>query len=122
MKMTLIGCVAMAAIASAPAMAADNGAQRTTAGYEAIVAGDMAAAEMEIASLSESLARDPAHLINAGFVHWQAGRLTEARQAFLAARDHRRHYLIETADGSVADTRAVASRALARLQNSLALR
>jgi Flp pilus assembly protein TadD len=129
---------ALALAGTAGAAAAQNGAQGAVAaataaregevgyargalGYDALVAGDIRAAEMQLET-SAVAANDPARLINLGYVHMTSGRLASAQRLFEAARDAPDNFTVELADGSVADTRTVATRALQRVQQAFASR
>jgi Flp pilus assembly protein TadD len=91
-------------------------------GYDALVRGDVEAAEVQLERGSGVAASDPARLINLGYVHMRAGRYVTAQTLFQTVRDSEEHFTVELANGETADTRAVARRALGRLQMTMASR
>lgn len=77
-----------------------------------------------VASLEASLRqdpRDPATLINLGTAYARLGDNARAEQAFRAAMTSRTRYQLELADGTWDDSRAVARRGLALLDQGTAL-
>jgi Tfp pilus assembly protein PilF len=98
------------------------GYARGALGYDALVAGDIRTAEIQLETASNVAANDPARLINLGYVHMRSGRLATAQSLFEAARDSDTSFAVELADGSVADSRDVARRALTRVSQAMASR
>jgi Tfp pilus assembly protein PilF len=118
-------CLIAAAVAT-PAAAngpeREIGYARTALGYEALMRADFSTAETQLEARRGIAANDPARLLNLAHVHWRTGRLASARALFESVRDHRRHFAVELADGSVRDSREVARIALERMGETLALR
>jgi Tfp pilus assembly protein PilF len=86
-----------------------------TLGYDALRAGDLRTAEIQIESAQGIDAADPARLINLGYIHMRTGRIQTAQRLFEAARDSRQPVMLELANGETMSSRDVARRALARL-------
>lgn len=122
---TLAAAALVAGLAS-PALAQDRagevGYPVGSLGYDALVRGDVQAAEVQLERGNGVAATDPARLINLGYVHMRAGRFITAQTLFQTVRDSEEHFTVELANGETADTRAVARRALGRLQMTLASR
>jgi len=81
-------------------------------------------ADKAVVSLEASLQQDPqdpATLINLGTAYAQLGDSTRAAQSFRAAATSGTRYQLELADGSWADSRVTARRALASLGGAPAL-
>ncbi len=115
MNKVMVAAVALGFAAGTPAFASTasgSGASSTTPGYHALVAGDVDRAGQDLAPVAAERTRDPAALLNLGQYYLRTGRLALAREAFESVRDHRRHYLIELANGRVIDTRDAARAAL----------
>ncbi|MEQ1726677.1 MAG: tetratricopeptide repeat protein [Sphingopyxis sp.] len=111
-----------ATAATASGRAGEVGYAAGALGYDALVAGDVRAAEAQIEANRQADANDPARLINLGYIHMQTGRYRSAQALFEAARDSQRHFDVELANGEVADTRTVARRALSRMTHMVASR
>lgn len=117
------GALAMGATATAsPDRSGEVGYARGALGYDALVAGDLRRAEQQIASANSVATDDPARLINLAYIHMQTGRVRSAQALFEAVRDHREHFMVELANGTTADTRDVARRALERMNRAYAAR
>lgn len=119
-------CILAAALA-APAAASDRpereiGYARTALGYEALMRADYTTAESQLEARRSISINDPARLLNLAHVHWRTGRVASARAMYESVRDHRRHFAVEMADGSVRDSREVARMALDRMTETIALR
>jgi len=84
-------------------------------GVSALLQGDNARAEAQLASMTGVKSNDPARLLNLGEVYRRTGRIASAAAAFRAARDYAHPFDVELADGTVMSTRQVAEIALARL-------
>jgi Tfp pilus assembly protein PilF len=98
------------------------GYARTALGYEALIQGDYITAESQIEARRGIAENDPARLLNLAHVHWQTGRIASARAMFESVRNHRRHFAVELANGSVRDSREVATMALERMNQTVAMR
>lgn len=108
MKLVLIALAA--AGAATPALANDP-VEATPVAYEALAAGQNAAA---IQQLTASDSSDAARLINLGTAYARTGKPLEAAAMYRAAAASPR-YDLELADGSTLDSRMAARIALARL-------
>lgn len=119
-KFAALSCgLALAVAAQAePARTGEVGYTRGALGYDALMAGDLPRAERQIADARDVASNDPAQMINLAYIHMQTGRLQSARALFEAVRDQRDHFMVELANGEVADTRVVAQRALVRLNRA----
>lgn len=113
--------LALAALAGAAQLTSTPGAEPTTieqreVAYEAIAAGR---ADDAIRALETQLAQepdDPALLINLGAAYARRGDAERAVRAFEAAIASDTRYELELADGSWADSRQAARRALETVQ------
>lgn len=83
--------------------------------YDELTSGDTAAAIAKIEREAESGADHPARLINLGVAYARAGRADDARAMFKAAVRSEQRYRLETASGDWMDSRDLARRALAML-------
>ena len=106
----------MAGAAHAAPQSGEVGYPQGALGYDALVQGDFRTAEIQLQT-SPSAANDPARLINMGYLYLRTGRVANARQLFEAVRDGRDHFDVELANGTVEDSRIVASRVLARMNS-----
>lgn len=124
---TLVASALILAQAGAP-----SGLPKTTL-PDQIVDGDVAYDALSDGRASEAIARieallaqqpeDPALLINLAAAHLQQGDDEMAAEAYRRAADSSARYELELADGSWADSRKLARRALALLErNQLATR
>ncbi|MEQ1688276.1 MAG: tetratricopeptide repeat protein [Sphingopyxis sp.] len=111
-----------ATAATASERAGEVGYTNGALGYDALVADNLPVAEAQLETARQVDANDPARLINLGYVHMRTGRYRSAQALFEAARDNDRHFIVELADGSTADTRTVARRALSRMTHMVASR
>lgn len=102
--------------------AGEIGYARGSLGYDAIVSGDLRAAETQIETARDIDAADPARLINLGYIHMRTGRIQTAQRLFEAARDSARPEMLVLASGEVISSRDVATRALNRIAPTLANR
>ena len=112
--------LAASAITSTPGPELKIDEQRNVA-FEELTSGQ---AEAAVASLEESLRqdpRDPATLINLGTAYSQLGDAERAARAYQAAMTSGTRYQLELADGTWADSRDTARRALDRLDRRHAL-
>lgn len=121
-------CIAAPALAEPTGHLATNpnvgeiGYERGSLGFDAIVAGDLTTAERQIENARTVAANDPARLLNLGYIHMRTGRLQSAQRLFESVRDQRESVALHLANGEVADSRAIARRALARINPVLANR
>ena len=124
--MKIVLAAALVAAVAAPAFAQDRagevGYPVGSLGYDALVRGDVRAAEVQLEQGNGVSATDPARLINLGYVHMRAGRYITAQTLFQTVRDSEEHFTVELANGETADTRDVARRALGRLSLTMASR
>lgn len=114
---------ALAVAVASPALAqtaGELGYARGALGYDALVAGDLRTAEVQIETARNIDAADPARLINLGYIHMRTGRIQTAQRLFEAARDSARPTMLILASGEVISSRDVAQRALDRMSPSLA--
>ena len=122
----ILAAAALVAGLASPALAQERtgevGYPAGSLGYDALVRGDVQAAEVQLERGSGVAATDPARLINLGYVHMRAGRFITAQTLFQTVRDSEEHFTVELANGETADTRVVARRALGRLQMTMASR
>ena len=112
--------LAASAITSTPGPELKTDEQRDVA-FEQLSSGQ---AEAAVTSLEESLRQDPqdpATLINLGTAYSQLGDSARAARAYQAAMTSGTRYQLELADGSWADSRVTARRALERLDQRHAL-
>ncbi len=107
----------IAAIALLQASAGN--AQTVEVAFEELKAQENTAA-IEKIEVSKALEEgDPASLINLGIAHAREGRVTEARTFFNAAATTATRYRLETATGEWVDSRWLAKKALALLDEGL---
>ena len=102
---TLLAGLLMAGSAASNAGAAD---------YKANAAPQPAVAdEIEVAAIIDN--GDPVQLLNRGVEYARQGDTDKARALFTRVADNRMRYQMETADGSWADSRVLARKALGML-------
>ena len=121
MRYVLLVAALSAGIATGAAAGDDRGEigyAPGSLGYDAIVAGDFAAAEHQIETAAIA-ANDPARMLNLGYIHMRTGRTLSAQRLFEAVRDSRQHFMVELTNGQGLDSREVARMALARLSTSV---
>lgn len=96
----------------------EQGYPRGALAVAAIDRGDWQSAEnlLEKSSASKD---DPARLINLGAVYMGTGRIGAALSAWRLALASDEHFLVETADGRVVSTEALAREAIARHEDKL---
>jgi len=116
----------LAALMAAAQLTSTPGAEPRTSetrevAYEDIAAGRTDAAIRTIEARLAADPDDPALLINLGAAYARHGDSERAAQAFQAAIDSDTRYELELADGSWADTRKAARRALETLQHNAQL-
>ncbi|MGB7408334.1 MAG: hypothetical protein WA908_07495, partial [Pontixanthobacter sp.] len=75
------------------------------------------AAIRRIEANSQIAVDDPARLINLGIAHAREGRLAEARALFDAVMNHEDRVRLETASGEWVDSKRLAYRAMAMLND-----
>jgi cytochrome c-type biogenesis protein CcmH/NrfG len=115
-----------ALVAAAPAITSTPGPelvineQRNVA-YEELSSGKAAEAAQSLEAAVQRDPRDPATLINLGTAYAQLDDDARAEQAFRSALTSGTRYQLELADGSWDDSRALARRALDRLERGHAL-
>jgi uncharacterized protein HemY len=115
--LVLSALIAAAQLTSTPGAEPPTIEQREVA-YDALAAGR---ADDAIRAIETQLAADPddpALLINLGAAYARKGNTTRAAQAFQAAIDSKTRYELELADGTWADSRQAARRALATLRTA----
>lgn len=83
--------------------------------YAALAAGDDRAAVAQIEGNAALDADDPARLINLGVAYARQGDRVRAREAFRQAIASEKRYDLETASGRWVESRSLAFRALAAL-------
>lgn len=110
--MLLTGFAAIALMAPAPALVAEE----TAVGYEPLIEGKVAAAINEIEANETLDANDPARLINLGIAYANQGRTAEARTLFETAMNSSDRLALETADGDWKDSKHLARLALKMLE------
>lgn len=93
-----------------------NATEANDVAYEAIAEGRVAAAIVEIERLLEQQPEDPALLINLGAAYAQQGDFDRAAESYRRAIESDERYKLELADGSWADSRLAARRALKALE------
>ncbi|QQN74466.1 hypothetical protein [Croceicoccus sp. YJ47] len=92
------------------------GAERVDVAYEAMRAGQDAAAIRQIEA-NEALAEDdPARLINLGIAYARQDDTAAARTMFEAAANNADRFALETASGQWVDSKVLARSALAMLE------
>jgi len=119
MSVTLVlsALVAAAQLTSTPGAEPPTTETRDVA-YEEIAAGRADAAIQAIEARLKADPDDPALLINLGAAYARKGDTARAEAAFQAAVHSDTRYELELADGTWADSRHAAQRALASLQRS----
>ena len=95
----------------------DQALQSIDVAFEEMAAQDNEAAIERIEANVSLEQNDPARLINLGVALAREGRVTEAKAMFEAAAHSETRYRLETADGEWVDSRRLAYRALAMLEN-----
>jgi len=122
MSVTLVlsALVAAAQLTSTPGAEPPTTETRDVA-YEDIAAGRADAAIQAIEARLKADPDDPALLINLGAAYARKGDTARAEAAFQAAVNSDTRYELELADGTWADSRHAAQRALASLQRSAQL-
>jgi tetratricopeptide (TPR) repeat protein len=119
MSVTLMlsALIAAAQLTSTPGAEPVTSETREVA-YEEIAAGRTSEAIAALEARLDAEPGDPATLINLGAAYALQGDADKAAQAFQAAIDSDTRYELELADGSWADSRQTARRALAALERS----
>jgi len=113
----------LAALAAAAQLTSTPGAEPTTIEQREVAYAEIAAGRPDdaIRAIEARLASDPddpALLINLGAAYARRGDTELAAKAFHSAIDSDTRYELELADGTWADSRQAARRALEALQNS----
>jgi cytochrome c-type biogenesis protein CcmH/NrfG len=122
MSATLVLSVLMAAAQITSTLGAEPVATETReVAYEEIAAGRTAEAIAELEAQLGADPDDPATLINLGAAYALQGDAKRAAAAFRAAIDSDTRYELELADGTWADSRHAAQRALRTLQQDAQL-
>lgn len=88
---------------------------------KALASGDYQGAARRLEALRSDFADDPARLINLGNAYAGMGRIKAARNAYKAA-GFAPDAILVTADGQLSSSRAIARKAMGRLQASYAMR
>ncbi|MAC30445.1 MAG: hypothetical protein CL948_02885 [Erythrobacter sp.] len=114
--MAIITSVALVLLAQGPVATAQAPDTAFDVGYEELVANDNAAARQAIENCDELAANDPARLINHGIALARMGDYDAARTEFATAAHMRSSVELETATGEWVDSRRLARKALAMLE------
>ncbi|MGB3711716.1 MAG: tetratricopeptide repeat protein [Erythrobacter sp.] len=113
----VISAIALASLAgSGAALAQQPAVSDAPLAAQTIANGEQARAILILERQLEQHPDDPALLINLGIANAQLGQEVEARERFEAAMSSRQSIDLETANGSLMDSRKVARRALAMLE------
>ncbi|WP_394730475.1 hypothetical protein [Altererythrobacter sp. GH1-8] len=112
--MTLTSALLVAIFAQGPSVAVEQ----VDVAYEQMSSGENAAAIVMLESSPELDSDDPSRLINLGVAYAREGNIDEAKALFRAALYAEDRQLVETAIGDWVDSRVLARRALARLEQS----
>ena len=113
--MSFVVAASLLAMGSGPIEVVSNAEPSYNIGYEELVAGDPAGALEVIEGQSGAKSEDPARLINHGVALARLGRHESARERFQQAARLDDRYRLETADGSWVDSRVLARRGLAMI-------
>ncbi len=105
-----------------PAANGEIGYPQGSIGYDALMAGDNDRAISQITTSDRVSRRDPAKLINLGQAYARTGRTTQAAELFTAAMQSRDEVDLILADGTVMNSKEVATLALAKLRTRVASR
>lgn len=116
--MTLTSALLVALLANGPV----NSVEQVDVAYDAIASGENIAAIEQIESNDTLAQDDPSRLINLGIAYAREGDIARARDLFRAALYSTDRQLVETADGDWVDSRSIARRALAQLDEAEANR
>ena len=95
---------------------APEGTETNEVAYEALAAGNVSQAVRDLEALRVQMPDDPALLINLGSAYAAMGDHARAEDCYRAAIASDTRYELELADGSWADSRRAAQRALHDLQ------
>ena len=125
-KMVAIVGIALAAMVPGAAVAASDelvvvGVPDGGLAAASLMSRDYAMAARELAAPRPDAANDPARLINLGNAYAGMGRMKDAREAYRSARFAPESTLL-LANGEESSSRAIAMRALGRLEASYAMR
>lgn len=112
--MTLTSALLVTIFAQAPTMAVEQ----VDVAFEQMTSGENAAAIVLLETSSALDNDDPSRLINLGVAYAREGDIEEAKALFRAALYAQDRQLVETASGEWVDSRVLARRALARLEQS----
>lgn len=113
--MSFAVAAALLVMGSGPIEVVSNAEASYNIGYEELVAGDPAGALEVLEAQSGADAQDPARLINHGVALARLGQHEGARDRFQQAARLDDRYRLETADGSWVDSRVLARRGLAMI-------
>lgn len=116
MNIPLLATLVLAA-ASPLAAATQDGAEpgKVDVAYQAIAEGNSAEAISQMKANDKLQSDDPAYLINLAAAYAQQGERAKAEAALHAAIMSDKRYELELADGTWMDSRRIARKALARL-------
>ncbi len=115
--LVLIAAASLSACTSSGRMQlVEQGYNRGALGVAAIDRGDWAAAEQNLMKEDGVSAKDPARLINLGRVYMETGRTGMALSAWRLAAASDRQFEVETGDGRVVSSRALAQELLSRYE------
>ena len=115
--MAIIATLTLALMAQGPAEAVAAPETTFDVGYEELTEGRDREAVAAIEECEELAKDDPARLINHGIALARLGRYDEARADFEAAANASHSVELETASGKWADSRHLARRAIAMLDD-----
>ncbi len=118
---TILSAIALASLSTTGAIAAEQSVAPSdnTLAAASISKGEHLRAIAILEDQLEQHPNDPAFLINLGIAHAQRGEDERARARFEAALDSRESIDLETADGSLIDSRRLARQALSMLDRGV---
>jgi tetratricopeptide (TPR) repeat protein len=125
-EITMTATLVLAALLAAAQLTSTPGAEPPTNETREVAYADIAAGRTDdairaIEARLQADPDDPALLINLGGAYAQKGDTARAARAYQAAIDSRTRYDLELADGTWADSRHAARRALETLQRNAQL-
>ena len=114
---SLVALGVMLAAQTSMATPHEGGTENRDVAYEQIVSGENAQAIAMLEQARTEQPDDPAILINLGAAYLESGDFQRAADCYRAAIASDTRYSVELADGSWADSRNLARRALRNLEN-----
>ena len=115
--MSLLAAATLLLVADGSVVIVSGPEQPCTFGYEELATGDDRGAMDELQSCDAATASDPAIQINHGVALARVGEFDAARSSFEAAARNAERYELETATGNWVDSRVLARRGLAMLDD-----